>query len=260
MRLRTLLLSSAVAAAALLGASAASAASCVGTCGTLAPNGDVTAPPEGGPNYGYVSTVDGVTGAGQISSVGGTNGSEFISDVFGAKAGDPLAFYFNYITSDGSQYTEYGFAELLTDAGAHVAYLFTARTTPSGNTSPGFGLPANSATLTPATTPIIGGAPEWSALGEHTNTCFGPGCGYTGWIKSEYDILATGNYKVKFGVTNFLDTDYDSGMAFAGLTIAGEPIGGVVPEPSTWAMMLLGFFGLGSMLRRGRRETALAHG
>lgn len=258
MTVRTLLLSSAIAAAAMLGASAASAASCVGNCGTLAPNGDVTAPPEGGPNYGYVSTAGGVAGVGQISGVGGTNGSEFISDVFGAEAGDPLAFYFNYITSDGSQYTEYGFAELLTDTGSHVAYLFTARTTPSGNTSPGFNLPANSATLTPATTPIIGGGPDWSALGGYSGSCYGPGCGYTGWIKSVYDIGATGNYKVKFGVTNFLDQIYDSGMAYAGLTIAGEPIGGVVPEPSTWAMMLLGFFGLGSALRRGRRTAALA--
>ncbi len=253
MRVRTLLLSSAVAAATLLGASAASAASCVGTCGTLAPNGVVTAPPEGGPNYGYVSTYNGIGGVGQIPGVGGTNGSEFISDVFGAAAGDPLAFYFNYVTTDGSQYTEYGFAELLTASGSHVAYLFTARTTPSGNTSPGFGLPANSATLTPATTPIIGGGPIWSGIGEDTGDCYGPGCGYTGWIKSEYNIGAAGNYKVKFGVTNFIDTQYDSGMAYAGLTIAGEPIGSGVPEPATWAMMLLGFFGLGTMVRRGRR-------
>ena len=31
---------------------------------------------------------------------------------------------------------------------------------------------------------------------------------------------------------------------------------GVVPEPATWAMMLLGFFGMGSVLR-GNRKTAL---
>lgn len=33
-------------------------------------------------------------------------------------------------------------------------------------------------------------------------------------------------------------------------------MGAAIPEPSTWAMMLLGFFGLGSMLRR--RQAALA--
>jgi PEP-CTERM motif len=33
-------------------------------------------------------------------------------------------------------------------------------------------------------------------------------------------------------------------------------IGGAVPEPSTWAMMLLGFAGLGFLGWRGSRKTA----
>ena len=33
---------------------------------------------------------------------------------------------------------------------------------------------------------------------------------------------------------------------------------GAVPEPATWTMMLAGFFGLGAMVRRARRERALA--
>ena len=33
-------------------------------------------------------------------------------------------------------------------------------------------------------------------------------------------------------------------------------LGGVVPEPATWAMMLVGFGGLGAVLRRARRTTA----
>lgn len=33
---------------------------------------------------------------------------------------------------------------------------------------------------------------------------------------------------------------------------------GAVPEPATWAMMLLGFFGMGSMLRAGRRVHVIA--
>ncbi|MGZ6016329.1 MAG: PEPxxWA-CTERM sorting domain-containing protein, partial [Phenylobacterium sp.] len=32
---------------------------------------------------------------------------------------------------------------------------------------------------------------------------------------------------------------------------------GGVPEPATWAMMLTGFFGLGSMLRRRRAALAV---
>ena len=42
---------------------------------------------------------------------------------------------------------------------------------------------------------------------------------------------------------------------FAG--VAGIALG-AVPEPATWAMMLTGFFGLGAVLRRSRRQLALA--
>jgi hypothetical protein len=38
---------------------------------------------------------------------------------------------------------------------------------------------------------------------------------------------------------------------------AGEPTAGAVPEPSTWALMLLGFGGVGYSMRR-KREVALA--
>jgi hypothetical protein len=43
------------------------------------------------------------------------------------------------------------------------------------------------------------------------------------------------------------------------LSIAGGTIGGgpAIPEPSTWAMMLLGFGGLGGLLRRRRAQPAL---
>jgi hypothetical protein len=34
--------------------------------------------------------------------------------------------------------------------------------------------------------------------------------------------------------------------------------GGAVPEPATWAMMLVGFGGLGALIRRRRSEAALA--
>lgn len=35
------------------------------------------------------------------------------------------------------------------------------------------------------------------------------------------------------------------------------PVSGAVPEPATWALMILGFGGAGAMLR-GRRRTTLA--
>ena len=251
-------LKAAAVVSALMFAAPAAASTCLGNCGTVAPNGDVAAPPGGGAIQ-YVSTDGGVAGAGQISGVSGTNGSEFISDSFAAGAGDPLAFSFNYITSDGSGYADYAFAELQTAAGVSVAYLFTARTVPSpGNTSPGFGLPANSATLTPATSAINPGATNFSPLGTSSGLCYSGtsnGCGNTGFINSLFNIGAAGNYRVRFGVTNFGDSSYESALAFSGLKIADVPIGGAVPEPGTWALMLLGFGVMGSQLRRRKGAT-----
>jgi hypothetical protein len=47
-----------------------------------------------------------------------------------------------------------------------------------------------------------------------------------------------------------------SAADFQGAT-GGIKVGGV-PEPATWAMMLVGFFGLGGMMRAKRRAAALA--
>ena len=237
-------------------ASGAVAQTCTGNCGTDSANGVVTAPPGGG-NYQYVSTSGGAGGAGQISTVGGTNGSEYVTSVFSANAGDALNFNFNYVTSDGAGYADYAFAELL-QGGTHYAWLFTARTEPSGNTSPGFLLPADDATLTPSGTPIIGGGPTWAELGGYSGKCYDAGCGYTDWINSLYTIVAPGNYQLRFGVTNWSDTIWDSGLAFSGLKLNDVPIDtGAVPEPATWAMMLLGFGGIGMAIRRSKRSRAL---
>lgn len=246
----------AVVAAAVLSAGAAQA-QCVGNCGTLGADGVVTLSPTGNSSYQFISTFGGAAGAGEIGGVGGTNGSELTSSVFTAAMGDPLTLYFNYVTSDGSEFADYAFAELQTSGGAHAAWLFTSRTQPSGNTSPGFGLPADDSTLTPATSAIIPGGPAWSPLGTSSGACFnGPtqGCGYTGWIKSTFAVPSAGDYKVVFGVTNFLDEAFDTGLAFDGLSNNGVPIPTGVPEPATWAMMLVGLGALGAVLRTARRE------
>ncbi len=244
-------------AAIAFSAHSANAVTCIGTCGTLAPNGVVTAPPSGG-SIQYVSTAGGVAGAGQIAGAGGTNGSQLTTDVFTAAVGDPLNFFFNYVTSDGSSsFPDYAFAELLDGANASVGFLFTARTVPSGNTSPGSGLPVNISTLAPATSAIQSGT-TWSALGSWSGSCFSAGCGNTGWIQSTYNIATAGSYKIRFGTTNFGDQIYDSGLAFSGITIKGEPVPtGAVPEPAAWMMMLLGMGAIGYSLRR-KKPAVLA--
>jgi hypothetical protein len=176
-----------------------------------------------------------VKGAGEIASEG-TNGSLFTTSPFSGNVGDVLQFYFNYVTSDGSGFADYAWAALVNEAfPASPIYMFTARTEPTGNTSPGFDLPADSATLTPATSAIIGGAPTWSPLGSSSGKCFDVGCGYTGWIKSDFTVATAGTYVLEFGVTNVLDEAFDTGLAFDGATIGSNTIIGPatgVPEPS----------------------------
>lgn len=227
---------------------------CTGNCGTLGANGVVTTSPEGG-SYGWVTSA-GPYGVGL--GYGETNGSRLRSSVFSANAGDALVFHFNFVTSDGAGFADYSWARLMDSSLANVADLFTARTTPSGNTVPGFGMPPIVATMIPALVTVIPGGPSWSPLGGSSGACYSGGCGYTGWVESTFNIAATGNYILEFGTVNWLDTSYDSGLAFDGITVGGNPIGCgqpgqpacPTPEPETLPLMGLGLLGLIFGLRR----------
>jgi hypothetical protein len=216
----------ALAALVAAGASAAvQAADCIGNCGESVVNGtDVVGfLPSGSATYNWVSTSMGQVGAGQLAGFEGTNGSSLTSDAFFATAGSKVEFYFNYVTSDGAGYADYAWSQLI--GASSSTTLFTARTQPTGSIAPGFGLPGVTATLSPAEVAIIPGAPTWAPLGVSSGSCFSAGCGYTGWIKSTYEIQATGTYQLAFGVTNSLDDAYDSGLAFQGLLLNGSVIG-----------------------------------
>lgn len=266
---RVLLTASAVMAAAAFAAPQAAALTLTGVgtykgnAGIGAPNGVVTASPVGS-SYVYVSTAGGASasdegiGLGQGSE---TNGSELTTFAFGAGAGDVLSYYFNYVTSDGSGFADYAYAFLLNTDTSVETLIFTARTTPTDDTVPGFGLPGIDAgvTLDPASSAIIAGAPTWAQLGDSSGTCFADGCGYTGWILSSFTIPTAGNYQFVFGVVNWDDTQFDSGLAVAGLRVGDTDIippdvGGpsVIPVPAAAPLLLTALGGLAWMRRRRR--------
>ena len=246
---RNLLLS--LAGIATMAIAAPSSAACVGTCGTLGADGVVTASPDGG-TYGYVTTTGGVSGVG-LGLGSETTGSAYTTGNFTANAGDLLKFYFNFVTSDGAGYADYAWVNLGGDADLT---LFTARTTPSGSTVPGFGMPAIAAgvTLNPSPVTIIGGAPNWSPV---DFACYSTGCGYTGWIEMTYTVTTAGTYNLTFGVVNWADSAYQTGLAYDGAVIGDTPIPNPgVPEPATWAMLIAGFGLVGATMRRRRTVAA----
>jgi hypothetical protein len=222
---------------------------CVGNCGTDGVDGVVTLSPTHNAVYEWVSTSGGTNGTGILptGALGSeTNGSTLATQVFSATAGTALNFYFNYVTSDGAGFADYAWAELYSAANTPVALLFTARTVASGSIIPGTGLPAPLATLTPTAVPIIAGGPAWAPLGAYTGNCYSTGCGYTGWVLSSYVIPTTGNYYLKVGTVNWLDTAYDSGLALDGVTVGGVPITPpTTPAPPALFLTLLGLSAMG---------------
>ena len=135
-----------------------------------------------------------------------------------------MKFSFNFVTSDGAGFADYAWARLLDASNNLVALLFTARTAPSGSIVPGFSMPSPSVTLDPTNVPIISGGPVWSPLGGNSGQCYSSGCGYTGWINTSFELVSSGIYQLEFGVTNWTDVAYDTGMAIDGVTIGGRVI------------------------------------
>jgi hypothetical protein len=228
--LRSITMAAATLAVPLLSfvATPASATTCLGSCGVSGANGVVGLAPGGHAAYDFVSTYQGVDGAGQLGGLGGTNGSRFTSNPIAAAAGQTLGFSFNYVTSDGAAYTDYAWARLVDVATGQAAYLFTARTNPDATVSPSLMLPPVAATLQPATSGVVPGGPNWSPLGSSSGSCWGTGCGYTGWIQSSYVVPTSGVYELQVGVTNWGDGIYDSGLAFDGASLDIAPLANVL--------------------------------
>jgi len=212
---------------------------CEGECGTAGADGDISLSPSGFGAYGWVATrSDSPTGL-ALEGVGGdgnpTTGSRLRSAAFSASAGDDLEFFFNYVTSDGGGFADYAWARLLDDQLNEVALLFTARTSQDDteSTVPGFEMPDIEATITPDEVFIIANATNWSPLGNDSGSCFSAGCGNTDWVQSNFEIPADGNYVLEFGAVNWNDGSFQSGLAFDGITVEGDPIEPGDPAPPT---------------------------
>ncbi|MGW8392046.1 NF038132 family protein [Pseudoduganella sp. HUAS MS19] len=262
MNIRNFLLLAAGAASAALAAPAFSgtfddgipaAWRCTGSCGTSGANGVVTLAPGGGSAYGWISSFNSTSEV-ALPGVGGvgeaTNGSLLRSVSFMATANAALNFRFNYVTTDGAGYADYAWARLLDADNRQVALLFTARTNEDGDAIPGFDMPAPEATLTPFPVAVAPGQTRWAPLGPDSDECYDAGCGATGWVRAQYAIAGAGKYRLEFGVTNWDDEDFDSGLAIDAITVGGEPL--PIPEPGQYAMLLAGLALLGTLKRLAR--------
>jgi hypothetical protein len=237
-------------------AAAAGALTCDGTCGVLGADGDIAASPLGGV-YDWVSTDGAPDGVGSIKGIGGNNGSTSTASLFSAIAGSTVKFFANFVTTDGSGFTDYAWVELRDAASVHVAWLFTARTNDTGNTVPGGLLPAVDAALSPASTAITPTAPVWAPLGADSGDCYlsvGNGCGFTGWIESTYVISDPGSYQLVFGVSNLTDRFHNSGLAFDGIDLAAPALS-AVPVPTPLVLFLTALGGIGMLGRLRNRKS-----
>jgi hypothetical protein len=78
------------------------------------------------------------------------------------------------------------------------------------------------------------------------------GPGNNPWITYSGSLsLAPGTYQIRFAETDNV-LFFQQGVDNASINL------GAVPEPSTWAMMILGFAGIGFMVYRRSRKSTMA--
>lgn len=81
--------------------------------------------------------------------------------------------------------------------------------------------------------------------------------GHTAWTSFTTGPLAIGNYVLEAGVRDGVELGFSSQLLLDNLKVTALPTTGTpVPEPSAWALMILGFGGLGVALRRRVRAVS----
>lgn len=86
------------------------------------------------------------------------------------------------------------------------------------------------------------------------------GLGIAHWQGISFTGLTPGTYSFTCGLTCGSTQQWASldGRAVQ-VTLTGRDIGGAVPEPSTWMLLMLGFFGTGLALRRRKTTTSVSY-
>jgi hypothetical protein len=104
------------------------------------------------------------------------------------------------------------------------------------------------------------GSEEWAVWGSDSATASGTGINSLHFIENGQNETLnnlTGNYQYYFFGLDPSDTAHGDNVLLA--TLQGSPtnLTAGVPEPSTWAMLILGFFGMGFVAYRQKGRPAL---
>lgn len=102
----------------------------------------------------------------------------------------------------------------------------------------------------PATHTVLTGISAGGGVADPGETELTGGPYSTGSARAVYDLAAANSFDLN-GANVYFTPDAQGGYTVSTTAVAG------VPEPATWAMMLAGFFGAGSILRANRSRRAV---
>jgi len=115
-----------------------------------------------------------------------------------------------------------------------------------------FGLVSNAQFFMGSTT----NGEQWAVYGSNNAGCgwFCGGASLTGFDEGTHDLFDFGAYQYY----DFYSLGTFGNGAPGNVLLGGLALTPSVPEPGTWAMMLLGFGAVGAAMRRNRKKLALA--